>query len=303
MIYTVTLNPAIDRAFSFCEIAIGENKKSPVPAVICAGGKGINVSRALSAVGGESVAIFLAGAPSGDEFCALLKKEGVRYFHGKTAAPVRSSIQICEESGRNTVINEPGGPCKKEDLTSVYKFLEKNLKKDDILVLSGSVPKGIDSGIYGEMLLRFRERCGRIVVDAAGEPLLEAVKHKPFIIKPNEEEFSGLAGKKFISLAEMESAAKKMAGKIADIILLTLSEKGAFCVTSEKSVFAPSVSKKAISTVGAGDSFLAGFLHRLERGKDIEDCLKFALAVSAAKVSCPGTVMPDISLVNTFLQE
>lgn len=300
MIYTITLNPAIDRTVAVDELVPGTVMRT-LGVTICAGGKGINVSRALHAAGSDTTAFFFKGGMEGELLCNLLTEEGVKIQTVDTACSTRISMQISEKSGRFSNLNDVGGPIAPSELSALISVLEACIKKEDILVLAGSVPKGIPTNIYGDLVALFAPLCSAVVVDADGDALIAACEARPFLIKPNEHELARFAGREFTDFEDMIAFGKSIAGKVADHILLTLGADGACYLSADRVLRADPLEVKAISTVGAGDTFLAGFLSRLEQKETPESCLAFATALSNAKVTLPGTTMPEKALYEHLL--
>ena len=302
MIITVTLNPAVDRTIAVKELLPGTVMRT-TGVTICAGGKGINVSRAVRAAGGDTCAVFFKGGIEGALIEDLMQKDGIAVRTVPTAAASRISTQIAEDSGRFSNLNDVGGPITAAELEALIDMLDQLVGADDVLVLAGSIPAGVPADIYAQLTLRFKGRCRAIAVDADGDALTAATEICPSFIKPNEHELAGFAGRSFSDFDDMIRFARSIAGKVADHILLTLGGDGACYISKELCLRSESIPVKAISTVGAGDTFLAGFLTRFEQGCAPAECLAFASALSSAKVTMPGTTMPSPALYHELVSQ
>ena len=291
MILTVSLNPAIDRTSVLAELLPGTVMRTKAT-VTRAGGKGINVSRAVRAAGGETLALYLKGGYTGEQLTALLAEERVPARAVTYAAETRISIQIAEEDGRFSNINDRGGPVTETDIDALSALVDELLTPSDTLVLGGALPTGAPEEVYARFVRAFSPRCRAVAVDADGPALRAAVKARPALLKPNEEELARYAGLQSPTEEELLASARALAGETGGAVLLSLGAAGAALVTEKRVLRALPTRANAVSTVGAGDSLLAGFLVREEAGGSPADCLRFGSAVATAKVECPGPTMP-----------
>ena len=280
MIYTVTLNPAIDYIMhpeDFALKAVNRSKKEE----IYFGGKGINVSRVLKNLGVDSVATgFIAGF-TGKAIEDGLKSMGitadfVRLSHGNS----RINVKIKGEN--ESEINGCGPRIDKSDFDLLLDKLSV-LKRGDILVLSGSVPQGFDASVYEKILQRICTSHIKVVVDAEGELLLNTLKYKPFLIKPNLDELCGISGKQIKSHDEIVDCATGLQMMGGQNVLVSMAEDGAILVEENGKVHTISAPKgNVINSVGAGDSMIAGFLKGYLDKKDSQYALKLSVAAGSA---------------------
>ena len=281
MIYTLTFNPAIDYIMHLDNLKQGETNRSKKESVFF-GGKGINVSRVLKELGVESVALgFIAGF-TGEELERFLNENEIKTDFVKLSRGL-TRINIKLKFNEETEINANGPEISADDIEILFKKLDK-LQKNDTLILAGNIPSSLPEDIYEQIMKRLAGKCIRIVVDASGNLLVNCLKYKPFLIKPNKSELEGIVGKKLSSREEIISAAFMLKEKGAYNVLVSLGEDGAILVDEFGKVHVcRAVKIKAVNSVGAGDSMVAGFLAGIE--KSYEDALKLGIAAGSATAS------------------
>lgn len=282
MIYTITFNPALDYHVHVEQLRLGEVNRSTSERLI-SGGKGINVSTVLHHLGVETTALgFLAGA-TGDMIAAQLADSGVPVDFIRL--PEGSSrINVKLHAGQETEINGTGAPITPAAMELLWQKLDAT-QEGDTLVLAGSIPSGLPDSIYCDMAECLRPKGVRIAADAEGELLRKILPCKPFLIKPNHYELGDLFGVRLSTAREAERYARKLQDMGAQHVLVSMGEKGALLVgKSGKACFLRALQGKAISTTGAGDSMLAGFLAGWERYQDEEKSLMLGLAAASVSV-------------------
>ena len=271
MIYTVTLNPSIDYSVFPAEFRAGEINRSERE-VHSFGGKGINVSAMLANLGAESTALGFIGGFSGREIERLARRAGVKCDFCEISEPSRINVKIISDT--ESAVNGKGPFVRLEEERALIEKLA-SLSEEDTVVVSGSAPES-ESGSLLQNVLDAAEKA-RLVVDMDGAALEYALTKKPYLIKPNYEELCALFGKAEMSDNEVAAAAAGLRRDGVGNVLVSLGGRGALLASSDGNIYrvaAPQVD--VVSTVGAGDSFLAGFLAGEERGA------QFALALAAA---------------------
>lgn len=293
MIYTLTLNPAIDYVLQVENLNIGKTHKTDA-AEICFGGKGINVSKILGELQVPSVALGFVAGFVGEAIENGVKSEWVTPKFTKLSSGM-SRINVKLRSESETDINCVGPEVKMADIERLYESLGV-LENGDILVLSGSVPKGVPTDIYGSIMARLSSKGVKFVVDAEGEHLLNALKYKPFLIKPNLEELCGLFGE-VSEENDIVECAKKLQKMGAENVLVSLGADGALLLDGEAQVHrVNAVSGKAVNTVGAGDSMVAGFIAGHLESEDFDYALKLGTASGSATAFSVGLADRDLIL-------
>lgn len=285
MIYTLTFNPAIDYVMYFDGFSTGEtNRAASEYAVI--GGKGINVSVILNRLGVKSVAMGFAAGFTGDAILSELENCGVETDFVMLEKGI-SRINVKVKAGDETELNGIGPDISEKETAELFKKLE-NLCEGDTLVLAGSVPKSLPKDIYCTIMERIKDKNVRFVVDAEGELLLNTLKYKPFLIKPNHHELGGFFGKKLEDTDEIILYAKKLKEMGAENVLVSMAEKGAVLIDEKgDSEFCPAFKGEVKNSVGAGDSMIAGFLAGIEKG-DFSYALKLGSAAGSATAFSVG---------------
>ncbi len=303
MILTLTANPSIDRTVAIgAPLARGAVQRA-THVVQEAGGKGVNVSRALAMSGTRTLAVL----PGDDDDPVLtgLRSVPVPFRNLPIGAALRINTAITEPDGTTTKINEPGPELSADHLEDLLAVVVAESDGADWLVLAGSLPPGIPPTFYTRVTAAVRETYGsaapRVAIDSSGEPLIEAAAGVPApdLLKPNAEELSELTGigtgdelEQDFELAAKACAVLITAGVGA--VLATLGSKGALLVTNAGAWHAVHPPVTARSTVGAGDSALAGYLLAHSAGELPENCLRQAVAHGSAAAALPGSTVPSL---------
>lgn len=291
MILTLTPNPSIDRAIVVDTLRRGEVHRA-TESRIDPGGKGVNVSRALTANGVATRAVLPAGGPAGHLLEELLDAAGVSRHSVPVAGPVRMNISVLEPDGTTTKLNEPG-PTLSPDEVSALVATTLDLARDaDWVVGCGSLPPGAPTDLYAQLVRGVRELGGRIAVDSSGAPMAAALQAAPTLIKPNHEELAEVVGHALPTLGDVRDAAKDLVAKGIEIVAVSLGSDGALLVTESDLVHARATISNPLSTVGAGDCMLAGLLHGLSSGLSHPEALATGVAWGAAAVTLPGSRVP-----------
>ncbi len=288
MILTVTLNPCIDKS-SRVEKMKPESKLRCAEVVNEPGGGGINVSKALQKLETSSVALFPAGGHNGDMLCSLLKKEGILFHAVDTKVETRENWIVLETSTNNQYrFTCPG----REVLEETVKTMVDQIRSfsPSFVVASGSLPPGLPDYFYGLIVKNAAAVGARCIVDTSG-PALQALKGKhAFLIKPNIGELCKMLNVEWLDKEEVPDAAQQaIRDGFAEIMVVSMGPLGAWLINEEKRYFveAPPVEKK--STVGAGDSMVAGITYSLQKGKTLKEAIQFGVACGSAATMNDGT--------------
>jgi 6-phosphofructokinase 2 len=289
-IYTLTLSPALDKSTSVDQV-IAENKLRCSPEKFEPGGGGINVSRALKKLGQSSIAVYPYGGHTGELFKDLLNKEGVDQIAFPVQNWTRENFIVVEDrTNRQFRFGMPAPALLPSEAEKILNLLETS-NDYDYLVVSGSTPAGLPDNFYGRLSQIVHSKGARLVLDTSGEPLKEAMETAGiFMCKPNIGELSEIVGEELNTIPLQEKAAMKIieSGKI-EVLVVSLGAFGAFMASKEGiyHVAAPSVHKK--STVGAGDSMVAGIVFSLKTGKTFSQAIKFGVACGTSATMNSGT--------------
>lgn len=285
MIYTLTLNPALDYTIKLENLYLGKINITKETEIL-PGGKGINVSTVLKNLEIESIAIGFISGFTGKEIERKLNENNIKTeFIGLENQNSRINIKIIEKT-KETAINTKGPNILKEDIEKLYKKIEK-IEDGDFLVLSGSIPNGIDQDIYEKICEKLKNKNIKIIVDSTNDLLLKTLKFKPFLIKPNKPELEEIFKTKIKNKKEAIKYAQILQEKGAKNIIVSMGEEGAIFIDENKNKYNIGAlkPKKIVNTVGAGDSMIAGFLAGFLKYKNYEKALKLGISSATATVS------------------
>ena len=307
MILTLTPNPSVDRTVALD----GELSRGQVHRVASvtsqAGGKGVNISRA--AVSADIPSIAVVPAAKDDPFVLELLGAGIDCRPVQPAGDVRVNLTITEPDGTTTKLNSPGAAVLPLHLELMAQAVLVRASSADWTVLAGSLPAGAPAGFYADLVRRLHEVGGRVAVDTSEAPLralVDALPHSaPDLMKPNGEELASFTGADADELESDPAAAAAAARQLIDrgvgAVLATLGGNGAVLVTSEGAWHASPPPTTVVSTVGAGDSSLFGYLLGDIRGLPAPERLALAVAYGSAAAGLPGTTIPQPSQVRPDL--
>ncbi len=302
MIYTVTLNPALDKTVEIPSLTIDSvnriTKMRTDP-----GGKGINVSKVIHKLGNKSVAAGILGGDTGNAIQSALEAMGLetsfRFVEGET----RTNLKVVDPVlHTNTDINEPGVTLSEEILKDYLGELIKKLVPGDIMVLSGSLPKGSPKDTYQTWVKACKKAGAKVILDADGELLAEGLKASPYLIKPNDHELSALLGRTLTTPKELAKAAHELMDTYKiEKIAVSMGGAGALFVTGEETIYAEGLKVPVGSTVGAGDSVVAALAVAEETGMSLEATVRLATATGAANVMCSGTQAAEYDVIQGLI--
>lgn len=298
MIYTVTFNPALDYVMNLKELQSKDINRTESEQLYY-GGKGINVSVILSRLGVENEALgFLAGF-SGKKIEEMLNAENINNdFVYLKKGYTRINVKIKAEKDYD--INAQGPDIDADEINALFDKLEK-LKKGDYLVLAGSIPNSLPNDIYEKILAKLQNKGVNFAVDATGDLLLNVLKYKPFLIKPNHHELGDIFGVEVKDEAEIAYYAKKLQEMGARNVLVSRSKDGATLVDEFGEVYSMgNVAGKVINPVGCGDSMVAGFVAGYTKSNDYHYALKLGSACGNATAFCSG--LADRGTIDKMLE-
>lgn len=288
MIVTVTPNPSVDRTVSVDALLRGEVLRTSAQQ-LDPGGKGINVARALHANGHATTAVVPVGGPAGAQLLALLDGTGLDVVTVPIGGSVRSNITIAEPDGTVTKLNEPGPTLSDDEQARLIAATRAASAGADWLVVSGSLPPGTPHQLLHDLVAAGRAASARVAVDTSEEALLAALEARPDLIKPNAEELVAATGRALTSIGDVIDAARELLDRGVGAVLASLGPDGAIYVDGATCIHAELAVATPRSTVGAGDSTLAGFL---TAATSPAEGLRAAVAYGAAAVSLPGSQVP-----------
>jgi len=286
MIYTVTFNPAIDYIAEVTNLKMNDINRATSEKIL-AGGKGINVSVVLKNLGIESIALGFIGGFTGKEIKRRVEEFGIKTDFvdipdkfSRINVKLQSNIDgvITEE----TAINGEGPKILEQEVNEFMKKIE-NIEKDDFLVLAGSVSRNMQDDIYEKICVKVKEKGAKIVADATGKLLVNVLKHKPFLIKPNKKELEEIFEKELNTNEEVVLYARKLQEMGAENVLISMDKDGAILITKHNNMLYSKAPKgKVVNSVGSGDSMVAGFITGYITHHDYSKALKMGIAAGSA---------------------
>lgn len=300
MIYTLTLNPSLDYIVELDQVRIGElnrtKKETKFP-----GGKGINVSQVLKRVGVNSKALGFIGGFTGDYIEKFLQTQEIETEFVRVNEDTRINVKV--KSDTETEINAKGPDITEENFEALKSKI-KELSSEDILVLAGSIPSTMPKMTYEELVKICNENGTKFVVDAEGDLLKNVLPYQPFLIKPNHHELGDLFDTTITSCEEVIPYAKELINLGAQNVIVSLADKGAVLINKDISIIATVPKGEVKSSVGAGDSMVAGFIATYEKTQSIEEAFRFSVAAGSATAFSIGlctqekveSLLPQVTL-------
>ena len=298
-IITLTLNPAFDVHCSADSFA-AEHENLAVITEREAGGKGVNISRALTYNKVENLAILAVGEDNGDDFCRELDKDGMEYSKITLPGRIRENITIHTKNAPETRISFTGFDTDKSLLDAFEDKLSAMISEGDIVTFTGRVPSGVEMSDVKAFLKRLDEAGAKIVIDSRSFSKDDLVEMRPWLIKPNEEEIAVYLDREINSFESVLDGAKALFESGIKNVMISLGAAGALLVCADGCFVAKPPKIKAISTIGAGDSSIAGFMAAAAAGKDSAEMLRTAVSYGSAACMSSGTRPPmadDVSAI------
>lgn len=293
MIYTVTLNPAIDKTAEIANFTAGTvNRIAKLRED--AGGKGINVSKCLKALGAQSVAAMILAGDAGKHLADLVKAEGLSVLPVMAEGQTRTNLKIADpKQGTNTDINEPGPEVTEETLRQLLDALCERIHPGDVVVLAGSLPRGAAADTYRRWTQKLGELGARVFLDADGACMAEGIQGTPWLVKPNETELARVLNRPMETDAQILAGGQELLAMGIQSVVVSLGGAGALFLWEDGIYRANSLRVPVRSTVGAGDSVVAAMAYSLERNLPKDEQIRLAMAMGAASVMQSGTQAPD----------
>ncbi len=303
MIRVVQANPAIDRIEVVSQFDLGAVNRS-IDVRVIAGGKGLNVARGIRRLGPRVAAYGFVGGATGQVLRGACRSLGIEDAHTEIQGETRVCFIIVEESGRSTVLNEPGPRVGEPDARALVEAVGTDARPGDVAVVSGSLPRGLPPEFYAQVIDVLRGKGVRVVLDTAGAPLRAAMPAGPWIVKANAAEIGEVIGERTSDQNPPPLAkVREMLPAATEWCVITLGARGALAVGRDHvySVSAPVV--PIVNATGSGDMFLAGLTVAVTRGSPMTEALRLAAACGAANAGVLEPDLPDLGVVHRLLDE
>jgi 1-phosphofructokinase/tagatose 6-phosphate kinase len=306
MILTVTLNAAIDKSLSVPNFRLGRRHRS-VEQTTLAGGKGVNVARALKTLGQPVIATGFAGGATGTRLVEQLTAESILNDFVRIRDESRTNTAVHDPTnGEQTEINERGPAVTPGEVELFRDKLLYLARGADVVVMAGSLPRGVESDLYSDLLRELHRIGVTTLIDTEGEPLRQALRAEPHVISPNVLEAEELVGHEFNDDDDRVHAVREMTALGAREAIMTTPD-GCFAAMqvdgSSALLRARIEERETVAAVGAGDAFLAGFVASRYTGADTEDCLRFGVACGAESTQRLGAGLVDPARVERLVGE
>lgn len=295
-IVTLTLNPALDVSTS-TDLVFSGHKLRCHGSRLSPGGGGANVARVINQLGGQALAVYTAGGTTGDTYRKLMEAEGIPALVVPVLGNTRQDFTVDESSsGKQFRFVLEGAEMNESEWRNCLRLVKRSMRAGGYVVASGSLPPGVPDDFYARVARMARDAGARCIVDSSGPALAEATAEGVFLVKPSRRELAEYVGRPLDTEESQVAAASMMlAACSTGYVALTLGESGAVLVSQGGTIRLDCPKVPVVSTVGAGDSFLAGFVLRLAQGFSITGALRTAVAAGSAAVMAPATELcrPD----------
>ena len=298
MIYTLTLNPAVDLEMIADQLRMNEVNRATDSRKDC-GGKGLNVSRMLSHLESQSIAMGFTGGKSGEWIAGQMQEQGVKTQFTSIAGETRTNVVLATgEHGSHIKVNDPGPMVEEAEFDALLSEIKTVATKGDWWVLAGSLPKGIGADCYARLIDIIHTAGGNTLLDASGKAFRLGCVAGPTLVKPNLEEAHELLGNNHLS---PEECVQQIMAQGPQQVVISLGKDGvAFSDGMESGIInSPEIVEK--NPTGAGDSLVAGLVYSLSQNSKLEDAVRFGAACGAATASLPGTELGSLEMVNSLL--
>jgi len=305
MIISVSMNPSVDKILNIPEFKAGFLNRIQSTSVT-AGGKGINVANVLAAFTKDVVLTGFVGDSNNeiiDECTSNLADLGICVDFVKIHGRTRTNIKIIEDSSRLTEINEPGFQVTPEDINLLNGKLLSYAKPGNIFILTGSLPNGLDSNYYGELIKTLKEKGAKVFVDTDGEPLKKAIPFAPNMIKPNQDEILALFSEKNVSEKSLINMGKKLCSDGIETVIISRGSLGSLFITQGKVLKCDALPMEIRSSVGAGDSMIAAYAYAESMEIPFEEGIKLSVAAASHTVTLGTPYLTDKTEVEKLIEK
>lgn len=304
-IITLTVNPAIDKSTTVAGIKPNSKLRCAAP-IFEAGGGGINISRVINELGGTSFCMYMAGGPTGTQMHDLLVDLEIAQQVIPIAGWLRENLSVTDTTNNQQFrFGMPGPLVNEYEWKNSLRQVESILAPGDFLIASGSLCPGMPKDYFAQVSKIAQKEKAKFILDTSGEALIQGAQAGTYLLKPNLGELATLCGVKSISFLDVEEVAKEfIRNNTCEILVISLGSQGAIMVTNEdvEYIAAPIVHQK--STIGAGDSMVAGMVYALAQGKPFTEVAKIGVACGTAATMTEGTQLckkNDVEELNSWI--
>ncbi len=289
MITTVTMNASLDKAYFMKEQIVNGTVMRLDSCRTSAGGKGVNVARVAALCGAKVKATGLTGGFNGQQLEALLDKDGIVHQFVHVSGETRCCINILDQKYGSTEYLEPGCEISDDEEQQFMQMYPDIIRDSDVVTISGSIPRGMKSDIYGRMITIAKAMGKEVILDSSGETLSQGIKSCPTVVKPNRDEIEQLFDIKIHSMQDVIRYAEKIRDIGIPYVVVSLGKEGALLVCEEGVFHGRPPEVEVVNTVGCGDSMVGALAVALERKYKVKESLKYAAAAATANAMSPNT--------------
>ncbi|MGL5431128.1 MAG: 1-phosphofructokinase [Vibrio sp.] len=301
-VVTITLNPALDLTGSLDQLQVG-SVSLVKQASLHAAGKGVNVAKVLCELGAKVTVTGFLGRDNQELFCQLFEQLGVQDEFIRIAGATRINVKLVEQSGAVSDINFPGIQVTEAELDAFEATLQRLAQDHDYFVLAGSLPQGVSPQRCAGWIELLHSMNKKVLFDSSRDALLAGLDAKPWLIKPNDEELSQWCGRKLTTPEQCQQAALELAEKQIENIVISMGAEGVMWLHKNQWLHAKPPKMQVVSTVGAGDTLVAGLCWGHMQNMEKQSLLRFATALSALAVTQVGVGISDMQQLNTLQQQ
>lgn len=300
MIYTVTINPALDRTHVVPQLTMNQVLRAN-KVMVDWGGKGFNVSRALKELGLESTAIGFAGGPTGQKLYSGLQSAGINAQFIWISDETRINFSVfSSNTGDSIKVNEPGPVISQQEQTQLTNLIENKVNPGDVWVLSGSLAPNIPKNFYSHLIEIIQVRGAKAILDTSGPSLLAGIESQPYLVKPNLEELESVIGKKLENRFEIKTASQPFINKGIGWVAVSCGALGLILTNREGTWHAPAPQIKPMNTTGAGDALVAGMVWAITNQCQPNEIAAWGVAAGSAAASTEGVNFGSMNLVSNL---
>lgn len=293
MILTLTINPAVDRTFQVDRLVF-EDRAYIISQSQVAGGRGLNASRVIHSFGAKTFAILTAGGESGATIQELLKEDGFRSEVVPIRNRSRTNLTISDKQGLTVKLNEPGPSLDASELDALKKALEARIGKAKWLMICGSLPPGVPSHFYNDVIQMARERGVNSLLDTDGDALLHGLEAHPTVVTPNHQEAERLLSRALVTRSQFIEAVQLIKAMGAESVVMSLGSRGVMAANGQELLEAIPPRIDALCPIGAGDALAAAFVWAIERKRPFADAIRWGVAAGTASAELPGMAFADL---------
>jgi 1-phosphofructokinase family hexose kinase len=302
LIITLTINPAVDRTVSVDKLVF-EDRAYILSRTESAGGRGINASQVLHAFGAKTIALLTSGGAAGERIEKSLAGMHFPFEVVRAKLESRTNFTISDKQGLTIKLNEVGSPLEPKELNEIRQLVEARIPKAHWLMICGSIPPGVPSHFYCEIIELAKRHGVKTLVDTDGDALLHSLEAKPTIITPNQHEAERLLGRALITRNHFLEALDRIKSMGSELVILSLGGRGAMGSSPEGTFEALPPHIDVVCPIGAGDAMAAAFAWSMEKKKSFPDALRWGVAAGTAKARLPGLTFPSFEQTRTIYKQ